>query len=244
MKYIDPKKLIRDRILGFAKIAKEKLRPSPYNWRKHPEAQREALKGVFAELGFAGAELVRETKPGIYALIDGHLRLEEVPTGSKLPCLITDLSAKEAELLLASYDSLGGMAETDADMLGKLLQRVDVNTPALATMFSELAANAKVFDEKDLKLDVGDGGEGDSSRSEKSGGVELPSSHVRMVQLYLNNETYARFEKFLATLGPEYGKDNHTDVVMEALRRESRRVKSERATDSGSDRKAGGKKVG
>ncbi len=45
---------IRDRIKEFRRIRASQLRPHPKNWRSHPAAQRDALRGVLAEIGYAG----------------------------------------------------------------------------------------------------------------------------------------------------------------------------------------------
>jgi len=56
---------IRDRIKDFRRVKASELAPSQKNWRTHPKAQREALQGVLAEIGFAGAVLARETPAGL-----------------------------------------------------------------------------------------------------------------------------------------------------------------------------------
>ena len=56
-----PKQAIRDRIIGLRRVKASELRPNPANWRRHPRAQREALKGVLREIGYADALLARET---------------------------------------------------------------------------------------------------------------------------------------------------------------------------------------
>ena len=46
---------IRDRIKDFRRVKANQLRPHPKNWRTHPPAQQDALRGVLAEIGYAGA---------------------------------------------------------------------------------------------------------------------------------------------------------------------------------------------
>jgi hypothetical protein len=55
---------IRDRIKGLRRVRAGDLRPHPKNWRKHPEAQQNALRGVLAEVGYVNAILVREMPDG------------------------------------------------------------------------------------------------------------------------------------------------------------------------------------
>jgi len=70
------------------------LVPNPGNWRRHPKAQADALRGLLSEIGYADALLARETPQGLI-LIDGHLRAELTPD-TKVPVLIVDLSEQEA----------------------------------------------------------------------------------------------------------------------------------------------------
>ena len=64
---------IRDRVKELRRVPASQLRPSPKNWRTHPKEQADALRGLLAEVGFAGAALARELPDGSLELIDGHL---------------------------------------------------------------------------------------------------------------------------------------------------------------------------
>ena len=55
---------IRDRIKDLRRVPASQLRPHPKNWRRHPQAQHDALRGVLAEIGYAGALLARELPDG------------------------------------------------------------------------------------------------------------------------------------------------------------------------------------
>ena len=137
---------IRDRVIDQRKVPANTLRPSPHNWRTHPVHQRDALRGVFAEIGFAGAELVRELPDGSLELIDGHLRAEEMGD-QPVAVIVTDLTADEAKKLLLVYDPIGELADADKDRLRELLRTVELESPALLQMCEELAA--KHFDPPD-----------------------------------------------------------------------------------------------
>ncbi|MHC4138079.1 MAG: DNA methyltransferase [Planctomycetota bacterium] len=128
---------IRDRIKEFRRVPAGKIKPNPKNWRTHPPAQREALKGILEEVGYADALLVREMPDGSLQLIDGHLRAETTPDMS-LPVLVLDLDDEEADKLLASLDPLAGLAGTDPDKLGELLSDLATDSAALQGMFDEL----------------------------------------------------------------------------------------------------------
>jgi hypothetical protein len=110
----------RDRIKDFRRVDASELVPNPKNWRIHTDAQRAAYRGLVAELGFAGAELVRELPDGRLMLIDGHMRAEE-HGNEALPVLVTDLTEDEADVLLASFDPLAAMAGANQEKLDALL---------------------------------------------------------------------------------------------------------------------------
>jgi hypothetical protein len=131
---------IRDRIKEFRRVRASLLRPHPRNWRIHPPTQRDALRGVLAEVGYAGALLARELPDGGLELIDGHLRAETTPE-QEVPVLILDLSEDEAVKLLAVLDPLSDMAEADGQALAKLLAQVETENDAVRAMLDRMLAD-------------------------------------------------------------------------------------------------------
>lgn len=132
---------IRDRIKELKRIPAGQLRPNPKNWRIHPEAQQNALRGLLAEVGFADALLARELPDGSYELIDGHLRAETTPN-LEVPVLVLDVNAEEADKLLASVDPIGAMAGRDDTKLRALLEGVTTRSDGLREMLANLAVEA------------------------------------------------------------------------------------------------------
>lgn len=128
---------IRDRVVGLRRVRAGDLIPHPRNWRKHPERQAQALAGVLAEVGYAGALIVRETADGLQ-LIDGHLRAETTPD-AVVPVLVVDVTEEEADKLLATLDPLAAMAEADAEVLAGLLATVNSESEAVREMLARLA---------------------------------------------------------------------------------------------------------
>ena len=129
---------IRDRIKSLRRVKASDLAPNPRNWRTHPEAQADALRGILAEVGFAGAALARETPDGLM-LIDGHLRAELSPD-AKIPVLVLDVTEAEADKILATFDPVGAMAEANEQALGELLASIEKDNAGLQAMLEELAA--------------------------------------------------------------------------------------------------------
>jgi DNA modification methylase len=136
---------IRNRVKELRYVPASQLQPNPKNWRTHPEGQQNALRGILAEVGIAGAVLARETPEGGLMLIDGHLRAETLGNAD-VPVLVLDVNEAEADKLLATIDPLGAMAEADADKLRELLEEVETASEALADMFTELAEETGILD--------------------------------------------------------------------------------------------------
>jgi DNA modification methylase len=141
---------LRDRIKEFRRVSAHELQPNPKNWRTHPTAQQDALRGVLAEVGIAGAVLARETAEGGLMLIDGHLRTD-VMHDQEIPVLVLDVDEAEADKLLATIDPLAAMAEADAGKLDELLREIDTGSEALQEMLAKLAEDAGVLDGLDAK---------------------------------------------------------------------------------------------
>jgi len=152
---------IKDRIKKLARVRAGDLIPNERNWRTHSKAQKEALQGVLAEVGYADALIVYETDAGL-KLIDGHLRAETTPD-TLVPVLILDVNEDEANKLLLTLDPLAAMAGTDAQLLDSLLRDVQTGSEALASMLSDMAQSAGIlklgdppesFPEKDDNIEV------------------------------------------------------------------------------------------
>lgn len=128
---------IRDRIKELRRVKASELAPNPLNWRTHSKAQGDVLRGLLAEVGFAGAVLARELPDGSLQLIDGHLRAETVGGDTEIPVLVLDVSADEAAKILATYDPLGAMAGSDAAKLDELLRGVQTGNEAVASLIEQ-----------------------------------------------------------------------------------------------------------
>lgn len=132
---------INDRIKELRRVPANTLRPNPKNWRRHPESQLNAIRAVLQEIGFAGAELVRELDDGSLELIDGHARAL-IAGNAIVPVLVLDLTEDEADKLLLTYDPLSAMAESDDDALNLLLSSVDSDSASIKTLLDSLGEKA------------------------------------------------------------------------------------------------------
>ena len=120
----------RNRIVSSGVTDASTLMASPGNARRHPAAQRAALKGVLNEVGWV-ARVIVNTRSGL--IVDGHLRVEEAAArNEQVPVDYVDLSPSEEAMILAMFDPIGALAETDRASLDALLGRIEtVDTDVL-----------------------------------------------------------------------------------------------------------------
>jgi len=121
---------VQDRVVEMRLVPASELSAHPSNWRQHPKAQQRALTAILDEVGFAGAVLARENDDGQLIIIDGHARAEIVGDAT-IPVLVTDLTEAEAEIVLATYDPIGAMAEKDHEAFATLAARINTGNEAL-----------------------------------------------------------------------------------------------------------------
>jgi hypothetical protein len=95
---------IRDRIQDFRRVPARELLDHDGNPRRHPQAQRDALRGVLEQVGIAAALVAynSERNGSKLTLIDGHLRKADY--NLDWPTLILDVTDAETDLLLATHD--------------------------------------------------------------------------------------------------------------------------------------------
>lgn len=135
---------IRDRVKELRRVRAAELAPNPRNWRTHPREQHDALRGVLAEVGYAGALLARELPDGSLELIDGHLRAEVTPE-ALVPVLVLDVTEAEADKILLTHDPLGAMAGSDAGQLDALLRRVNTGCAEVQQLLADVADDAGLY---------------------------------------------------------------------------------------------------
>ena len=114
------------------------LAENPANWRRHPEGQVSALKGIIGdpEVGWAGACLYNERTK---RLIDGHARRNAVDPKTPIPVLVGSWSEAAEKKILLTLDPLAGMAVADAEALKALMDEVTLDGDALKSMVDDLA---------------------------------------------------------------------------------------------------------
>jgi hypothetical protein len=145
---------IRDRIKDFRRVPARELLDNDGNPRRHPQAQRDALRGILEQVGIAAALIAyySERNDGKLTLIDGHLRKQD--HNLDWPTLVLDVSDTEADLILATHDPLGALAENHKPKLDSLLQKVRARSPAVIGMLKDLAKTTGAGREEKNKAPV------------------------------------------------------------------------------------------
>ena len=134
----------RNRILGSGEEAPDQLAANPRNWRTHPAAQRKALRGSLATIGWVQQVIVNRRTGNV---VDGHARIEEALSRNEpaVPVLYVDLSPEEEAIVLATLDPIGAMAEADDARLRDLLADVAVDDEGLAELLKTLDVSGVEF---------------------------------------------------------------------------------------------------
>lgn len=155
-----PTATIKDRIVELRRVRASDLKDHPLNWRTHPQEQLDALRALFREIGFSGAELAFPAdgrgKDGNFdelMLIDGHAR-KKLLGNEVIPVLVTDLTADEAFKVLATFDPVAAMAEADADQLKTLLGEIETSSQELEAMLAALAEQNGILGDPDQPTEL------------------------------------------------------------------------------------------
>jgi len=175
---------IRDRITELRRVKAGELRPNPKNWRTHPPAQRDAVRGLLAEIGYADALLARQLADGSLELIDGHLRAEITPE-MEVPVLVVDLDDEEAAKLLVLHDPLAELAGTNEDVLAGLLEEVETESAAVQAVLEEI-------------LSASEGSPSDESIEAPPAEVDIADSFQVVIECRDEAEQKAVYERMAA----------------------------------------------
>lgn len=131
----------RNRIVGHEEVDPAQLLANPFNFRRHPGEQMDALRGSLGEVGWVKEVIVNKRTGHV---VDGHARIEEaMRQNEKVPVTYIDVSEAEEKLLLAVLDPITEMAKQDDDALAALLADVDTEDPGLRALLMDLEGEEK-----------------------------------------------------------------------------------------------------
>jgi hypothetical protein len=133
------------RIKGYADVPPDQLLANPKNFRLHPKHQQEVLSNVLSTVGVVQNVIVNETTGHV---IDGHLRIalalrNDEPT---VPVTLVELSPEEEDIIMASFDPIGALANSDKDKLEELLADIQTDNQVLSDFFAHSSADMGISD--------------------------------------------------------------------------------------------------
>lgn len=134
-----PQKEWKNRIIGHGEEDPENLLANPRNARVHPRFQKEALRGILNQVGWVQSVIVNQRTNFV---VDGHARIEVAMQAKEktIPVAYVDLSPEEEDMILASMDAIGALAEWDKAALGALVEGIQTDDQNLARLLANLAA--------------------------------------------------------------------------------------------------------
>lgn len=136
----------KNRIITYGTKPASEFAANPQNPRRHPQAQRDAVKASLDTLGWVGV-VIENKRTGL--LIDGHERVEQaLKRNEEVPYILVDLSEEEEAQALASLDWITQMATYDSESLDRLIAAVNTDNNAISALLADIASkNAYVLPE-------------------------------------------------------------------------------------------------
>ena len=133
----------QNRIVGEGEQPASQFMAHPDNWRTHPQAQRDAMRGALNEVGWVQRVVVNR-RTGY--LLDGHERVWQALQNDDAPVPFVEVDLDEAEeaYVLATLDPIGAMAAADTAKLDALLHEVESGEAGIQQMLADLAESAGV----------------------------------------------------------------------------------------------------
>ena len=181
------------------------LKQAEYNPRQLSKSQYEDLKTSIEKYGFVDPIIINKNPERKNTIIGGHQRVKvaRMMNIAKVPCVELDLTEqKEKELNVRLNKNTG---DWDWDILANHFEPSEL----LDWGFAEQELGV---DGDDLAFEV-------TSNQEEI--IEYPEgiepSHVKMIQLFLNDKTEPIFKKNELYLRQELETDNLTDTVFEVM---------------------------
>jgi hypothetical protein len=155
------------RIIGHDRVPPSQLTANPFNHRRHPQKQRDAVAASIRDLGFLRSVTVNKTTGN---LIDGHERVWQALSDGQplIDVEYVELTEAEERLALAVLDKTTEMAEVDPEALDALLREIETCEAELQALLAEMANDAGLYQ---------------SGEGEDDGGTqEVPESYQILVE--------------------------------------------------------------
>lgn len=200
------------------------ISPDPDNARSHDERDILAKMAILRKYG-QQKPLVVDKNDVIVAgngFYEAMRRLEY----KTVSVVRTGLEGSEARLYAIADNRTGEMSTWNLPVLQATLGVLALDGLDLTvTGWNDIEIQGMLPDDGlDLNSVEGDGSDGGTGNDASPHDPEV--SHVRMVQLFLDSDTFPEFNEMVVNLGKLYETDNATDTVMECLRRADNNLSS------------------
>ena len=140
----------QNNIVGSGVKRASEFKRNPLNFRVHPQAQKDALRGSLDTVGWIVPVIVNQ-RTGL--LLDGHERVDEALVGgdAEVPYIMVDVPANLEAFVLATLDPIAAMAQINAAQMTETLRQVETDNVAVSRMVSEMAEGAGAFNLAEAK---------------------------------------------------------------------------------------------
>lgn len=200
------------------------LIPDPSNPRTHDEKNLNAIRASLSEHGQVEPLVVQKSTMMVIA---GNGRMQALTSLGKKQAsvVLLDVDNTQARKLSIALNRTGELAGWDESTLAShlhALAELDVQFDPRSVGFSDsemeglLAEFSDAFD--DLEMEPPPMDEDGNPLPPGTQPSDMPSSTVRMVQLFLDENTAPQFQLWVRTLAEQYGTDNITDTVYRAVK--------------------------
>lgn len=139
----------KSNIVGHDKVDPEQLIANPFNYRMHPQEQRDALAASIRELGFIRSVTVNVQTNQV---VDGHERVYQALAMKScghdilIDVEYVDLTLEQEALALAVLDPISAMAKHNAEIFDSLRSEIETSDESLQKLLSDIAGDAKTID--------------------------------------------------------------------------------------------------
>ena len=190
----------RNRIVESGELPANQFLPHELNARRHPNYQREALRGSLNEIGWVEPVVVSKRSG---KLLDGHARIEEALSrdeNSLVPFVAVDVSAEEESLILATLDPIASLAVYEQQAQEELLAGLEAEDLALEALLEQ--QRAEIEQVKATK---------DSKPNEREG---MTASKHGVVKMAISSRDIGLIEKAIYSTG----QSNRGEALVEICR--------------------------